>query len=327
MVLSLSMKKLLFAAVRFLLRSVLLVAAAYGFLLLRHIAGMEISFEQGLAAAQVAVIHDLFILSIPLIALSAVISLFHILHLEKLRFIARLFLMLTATLVLVGIFWGWQEFREFHGPEISDRFTFAPHMVYSSDQLFVLTGSIQNTRVEEIWYRSTSAGQSIVYGQAPRLVQGNRVLEVDETGARIQLASLNGSLESLYENNVFKEENRFFIEARSVMGRYLEYASSSLLHMLVNALSLSVSLLSLWFWVRLTRWPLWNAMWALLICGFMYFGLVLIQAPSSQALLLQIHPLIHEYALPVFLTVLALIWSLLSLLLPPFKDWKKELGV
>lgn len=327
MVLCQGMKKLLFAAVRFLLRSVLLLTAAYGFLLLRHVAGMDASIEQGLGTAQLAVVHDLFLFALPLIALSAVISLFHILNLGKLRFIARFFLMLTAASVLLGIFWGWQQFSTMNGPVTGDRFTFVSDTVYSSDQLYLLTGTIKGKSIEGVWYRSTSPGQSMVHGQYPMLEAGNRILGISETGARIPLATLNGSLESLYDSPAQAEESRIITEAGNAMKKYLDYASSSYLLMVVNALSLAISLLSLWFWVRLTRWPLWNALWAFLVCIFMYLGLVLLLEASSQALMAQLHPLVSTYAVPGYFLVLALVWSLLSLLLPPFKDWKREVGL
>ncbi|MGM0673279.1 MAG: hypothetical protein ACQETQ_01150 [Spirochaetota bacterium] len=91
--------------------------------------------------------------------------------------------------------------------------------------------------------------------------------------------------------------------------------------------SLALVLTSLWVVVRLSRWPLFNIILSLGMARAVFATFYVIQSPSVRDFLgIVLSNQEMEYALPGAFVTLSVLLLLVSVLLPPFHHWKREVS-
>jgi hypothetical protein len=98
-------------------------------------------------------------------------------------------------------------------------------------------------------------------------------------------------------------------------------------HLLVHAWSLALVLVSTWVVVRLSRWPLLNIFLVLLAARGIFAAFSFVQTETMSDLMgvflteEQMH-----YLLPALFAAASLVLLLVLIVLPPFRQWKREVG-
>jgi hypothetical protein len=304
-----SMKKPLLIIAKSMVLMLFLLICAYFFSLAAHVGEYNRSDDQFLVAIHPLIVRDLLILAVPIFAVTVVIALFWSCSLEQHRLLVRGALFLLSGLGIFGVsqlyLWSFDQ------PLVTMEPSFLmPHTVYAGGDFFLRTGAIKANEVEGVWYRHTVHGQQIEFYPRANIVAGGYFLELPSTQSRIHLRDLVTAQKS----SPYFNHGTFYL----TFDRYLRVPAKSWFMGLLQAFALSLVLLSTWFWVRLSRWPLWNTFWALLWLVFIYYVLELGLSGFTQATVQSIAIDLPTFVLPALFGFLSLITLFASMLLPPF---------
>jgi len=322
------MKAILRIPLYFLLYTVIFIALAYGLVLFYRIADFDQSLQLDFISMQVPVLRDVLVLAIPLGVLAVVVSLFSVLKIAALRFMARFLLILLSAAYFFGIFFSWNYLETFEEKKAWQRVGIIPQTIYETRGLQFMVEKIENTAVFGIWTRLDRPAAQLERWEQGYIDREENVMVIEGPGNRIPLTELsNGKPGNDYSGN--QQGNDVFLISRitQFLQALLTYAAKDVLGSIIVALSLSLSIVSLWFWVRFSRWPLWNA--ALVWFWVLAYGFLadLFLQTSTVNLLASLHPIAGQYAIPLVSFLYMVIWSSCLLLLPSFKDWKREVAV
>ncbi|TVR94015.1 MAG: hypothetical protein EA428_01080 [Spirochaetaceae bacterium] len=119
----------------------------------------------------------------------------------------------------------------------------------------------------------------------------------------------------------------FLAEVAQAREHFIATIHFSLLSGIVLSIALAIYLSSCFVWIRYTRWPLFNALMSLLILRLTITLYAVISVPAFANFAVTLLPPLPEFlVVPSALGAAALLFSLLGLLRPRYRDWKRGVG-
>jgi len=320
------MKKILAVVLRFLLYLILLLGTGFAIVFLYQSAAYE--HTSGMAGSALAVSVSDTLLLAPGAGIAAILlCLFSTLRFDRFRVPSRIALFVLGAGFFFGIFSLWQFFPNTDSTSQNRRFMVRQDTVYQAPGLSLYIEHLNKNVATGVWIRTDGSGNSVKRVQTAIVDHQKGILLIPETGNQVDLNALNIGASTFLVSDMGGVGSWMPLERlRNGLMVIFKEASSHLMLRAAWSVVFSLTSISLWFWVRLSRWPLWNAVMVILVLAGTVYGAGKLLEPDTRILLTGINGFLADYAVPIALGIESVIWIVLVALLPPFKDWKREVS-
>ena len=154
---------------------------------------------------------------------------------------------------------------------------------------------------------------------------GSDVLLVSEMDTRVDLRSVRNAYWQAFVPPVGVAG--VFEDARRAFSTFRAELSNGLPHLLLLSWTLALVLVSAWVVVRLSRWPLLNILLVLVLARGIFAAFSFVQTETMRDLMeIFLSPQQMHFVLPVVFTAGSVVLMLILILLPPFREWKREVA-
>lgn len=180
---------------------------------------------------------------------------------------------------------------------------------------------------KEAWYIHEGLSGSVMQPvEDMRVSDDGSALLLPQRAQSIKLSSLDPA-PGKQESGWFMVE--WFIESFTAIRSSLTSSvkTLNLLQILMWSSALSLALHSLWFFIRLSRWPLFNFFCALAMLLVLFQLTAWLSMSQNLANFSFLPDAVLTYTGPLVLSLFGLFFWSLNLFLQPVKDWQKEVGL
>ncbi len=119
----------------------------------------------------------------------------------------------------------------------------------------------------------------------------------------------------------------FLVDVAQTREHFISTVHVSRLSGIVLSLAIGIYLASCFIWIRYTRWPLFNVLISLLVLRLTLSMYAAVSVPAFTGFVVTLFPLLPEFlVVPAVLGAGAVLFILLGLLRPRYRDWKRGVG-
>jgi hypothetical protein len=259
------------------------------------------------------------------VLLSILITLFSVLRLRKFRFMALLLLFVVGSAAIVGGIRGLQLLRRGSAFTSTATGAFTSGVVYRFGNNFLYADRREGASLFDVVVYRGGKQPGFVFSPEALVDPANGTVHISETGTDFRIADSETSYAHMFTgrpviSGLFRDVR---LLSAALWNQKNPLAPSYLLLVAVTVLFIT----SLWFLVRLTRWPLFNAMAAFGAFRLLFLLYAFLQGAVFQEFIAAVvQPTFQRFVTPGVLLFISIVLVVINLLLPPFDLWKREVG-
>lgn len=259
------------------------------------------------------------------VLLSILITLFSVLRLRKFRFMALLLLFVVGAAATVGGIRGLQLLRRSSSPAGTATGAFTSGVVYRFGDNFLYADHREGASLFDVVVYRSNKQPGFVFSPEALVDPATGIVHISETGADFRIADSETSYAHMFAGRpviagLFRDIR---VLSAALWNQRDPLAPSYLLLVSVTVLFIT----SLWFLVRLTRWPLFNALAAFGAFRLLFLLYAFLQGATFQEFIAAVvQPTFQRFVTPGVLLFISVVLVVINLLLPPFDLWKREVG-
>ncbi|WP_455381248.1 hypothetical protein [Salinispira pacifica] len=255
------------------------------------------------------------------VLVSLLITLFSVLRLSRFRFPALLLLFLVGAGALVGGIRGIELIRtDGTGPEHA---SVVPKVVYRFGGDFLYADRREGVSLLDVVVYRHGSDPGFSFSPEALVDPATGIVHISETGSDFRISDSESSYAHMFSgqpfiSGLFRDVRRL---SAALWNQQNPLAPSYLL--LVGVVVLFV--VSLWFLVRLTRWPLFNALAAFGGLRLLFLLYSFLQGSMFQEFMKAVvQPGYQRFVTTGVLLFVSVVLIVVNILLPPFDLWKRE---
>jgi len=257
------------------------------------------------------------------VLLSVLITLFTVLRLKRFRAVALIVVFVAGTAAIVGGIRGIELLRRDSAASAPASVAVEPGFVYRFGNDFLYSDRREGVSLKDVVVYRNDKEPGFVFSPEALLDPGSGVVHLPETDEDFPVAKSDSSFAHMFVgprvvSNLFRDVG---VLSRALGRQKNPLAPSYLLLVSVTVLFV----VSLWFLVRLTRWPLFNALIALGVFRLLFLLYGFLQSKVFQEFMSAVvQPAYQRFVSPGVILFISLVFVIVGLLLPPFDLWKRE---